>query len=209
VLGLSPGANSEAVQRSYRRAINEARGDKARIEKIEAAHTSIMMSGLTARMKGGGGEVAKEVRYADRAVYFPWRPRKYVSEARFIQIVGAIQLLLAAWSLLSSVTAGTQPLVTSSVVAVCANVYKQNMIFPAPTASTGGNKNQTFKNLWRGALLTVMATFLGPFLFFTVPDFLVTTITKGAMPLWFYQSETTLLCVGAAVMNFLFSAFLR
>lgn len=46
-----------------------------------------------------------------------------------------------------------------------------------------------FKNLWRGALLTVMATFLGPFLFFTVPDFLVTIITKGAMPLWFYQSE--------------------
>lgn len=31
---------------------------------------------------------------------------------RFIQIVGAIQLLLAAWSLLSSVTAGTQPLIT-------------------------------------------------------------------------------------------------
>lgn len=141
------------------------------------------------------------------------------------------------------------PYPAASVVAVCANVYKQNMIFPAPTASTGGNKNQSeqslisarlqecckahivlprasfcgvtsrqqslrtgnvvrtpqlaarcsthmccfsraaFKNLWRGALLTVMATFLGPFLFFTVPDFLVTTITKGAMPLWFYQSE--------------------
>lgn len=46
-----------------------------------------------------------------------------------------------------------------------------------------------FKNLWRGALLTVMATFLGPFLFFTVPDFLVNTITRSPMPLWFYQSE--------------------
>lgn len=37
--------------------------------------------------------------------------RKFVAEARFIQIVGAIQLLLAAWALLSSVSAGTQPLV--------------------------------------------------------------------------------------------------
>lgn len=46
-----------------------------------------------------------------------------------------------------------------------------------------------FKNLWRGALLTVMATFLGPFLFFTVPDFLVNTLTHRPMPLWFYQSE--------------------
>ncbi len=37
--------------------------------------------------------------------------RKFVAEARFIQTVGAIQLLLAAWALLSSVSAGTQPLV--------------------------------------------------------------------------------------------------
>ena len=50
-LGLSPNANSEAVQRSYRRALNDAKGDKARVEKIEAAHTRIMMSGLTQRMK--------------------------------------------------------------------------------------------------------------------------------------------------------------
>jgi hypothetical protein len=50
-LGLSPNANSEAVQRSYRRALNDAKGDKGRIEKIEAAHTRIMMSGLTQRMK--------------------------------------------------------------------------------------------------------------------------------------------------------------
>ncbi len=55
VLGLSPGANSEAVQRSYRRALNDAKraNDKGRVENIEAAHTSIMMSGLTARMKVG------------------------------------------------------------------------------------------------------------------------------------------------------------
>ena len=39
--------------------------------------------------------------------------RKYVAEdKRFIQIVGALQALLAAWALLSSVTAGTQPLVS-------------------------------------------------------------------------------------------------
>jgi hypothetical protein len=46
-----------------------------------------------------------------------------------------------------------------------------------------------FKNLGRGALLTLMATFLGAFLFFTVPDFLKNTITRSPMPTWFYQSE--------------------
>lgn len=39
------------------------------------------------------------------------------------------------------------PYPAASVVAVCANVYKQNMIFPAPTASTGGNKNQSEQSL--------------------------------------------------------------
>ena len=34
-----------------------------------------------------------------------------------------------------------------------------------------------------------MATFLGAFLFFTVPDFLKNTITRSPMPTWFYQSE--------------------
>ena len=53
VLGLSPGANTEAVQRSYRRALNDANraDDKARIEKIESAHSRIMMAGLQSRIK--------------------------------------------------------------------------------------------------------------------------------------------------------------
>ena len=39
--------------------------------------------------------------------------RRYTAEdPRFIQVVGALQALLAAWALLSSVTAGTQPLVS-------------------------------------------------------------------------------------------------
>jgi hypothetical protein len=46
-----------------------------------------------------------------------------------------------------------------------------------------------FKNLFRGALLTLMATFLGAFLFFTLPDFLKNTVTRSPMPTWFYQSE--------------------
>ena len=42
---------------------------------IESAHTTIMMSSLTARLQGGSSSVAKEIRYADRAPMFRWRPR--------------------------------------------------------------------------------------------------------------------------------------
>jgi hypothetical protein len=42
VLGLSPGAKYEAVQRSYKRALNDAKNDQSRVEKIEAAHNMII-----------------------------------------------------------------------------------------------------------------------------------------------------------------------
>lgn len=55
VLGLKPGADSERVQRAYRRAVNDAEreGNKSKIETLEAAHTKIMMSGLSARLQVG------------------------------------------------------------------------------------------------------------------------------------------------------------
>jgi hypothetical protein len=41
VLGLSPGASHEDVQRSYNRALHDAKGDKQRVDIIEAAHRNI------------------------------------------------------------------------------------------------------------------------------------------------------------------------
>lgn len=211
VLGLKTGADSERVQRAYRRAVNDAEraGDKSKIEKLEAAHTRIMMSGLSARLQGGGGEVAQEVKYADRAVFLPWRPRKYMAEKKFIKIVAGVQALLAAWAVLTPLTAGTQPLLASTIAGVVANAYKQNEIFPPPTSSTATNKNQTFKNLLRAALLTVIATFLGCWLFFTFPSLVSNLVTKGPLPVWFYQKETMILCIGATLSNFACSAFFR
>ncbi len=51
MLGLTRGANSDAVNRAYKRMITEARGNDAEKAKIENAHSSIMMFQLSARMK--------------------------------------------------------------------------------------------------------------------------------------------------------------
>lgn len=100
VLGLSPGATSEQIQRAYNIKTRENRGNEEALSKIEAAHSSIMMSLLTSRLKvrltvnaldhawlgandeyaiaaclQGGVKVDKDVLYADKAVFFPWRPR--------------------------------------------------------------------------------------------------------------------------------------
>ena len=38
---MSPGAPLEAVQRGYKRALHDAKGDKERVDIIEAAHRNI------------------------------------------------------------------------------------------------------------------------------------------------------------------------
>jgi hypothetical protein len=127
VLGIRPDTSSETMQRAYKKRLSEAKGDKARVAAVEEAHSRIMMSNLSARLKvhqlsaflramqtregciarqatciadaqqfdsrivaywtsgadvygqcvhavmQGGG--LKEVKYADKAVYLPWRPR--------------------------------------------------------------------------------------------------------------------------------------
>jgi hypothetical protein len=44
--------------------------------------------------------------------------------------------------------------------------------------------------LLRGALLAIAATFLGCFLFYTLPD-LVAAQFNRQMPYWFYESEVS------------------
>jgi DNA polymerase delta subunit 1 len=110
VLGVPPGADSTAVQRAYKKRLSEAKGNDAELQRIEAAHSSLMMSALTSRMQGKGA-VDKDVLYADRARYFPWRPRFFLAERQVVLYAGIAQALLLAWALLSPLTAGTQPVI--------------------------------------------------------------------------------------------------
>jgi hypothetical protein len=45
------------------------------------------------------------------------------------------------------------------------------------------------KNILRGLALSVMATFIGIALFFTIPDWVAATFFQRPMPYWFYQNE--------------------
>ena len=50
VLGLPRKADSAQINRVYKKKLAEARGNEAETSRIEAAHTSIMMSGLSSRL---------------------------------------------------------------------------------------------------------------------------------------------------------------
>ncbi|KAL3140129.1 hypothetical protein ABBQ38_004406 [Trebouxia sp. C0009 RCD-2024] len=209
VLGLREGADSESVQRQYNKLKREKKGDESAISAIENAHSSLMMRNLTMRMQGGVS-VAKDIKYADKAQYLPWRPRLYRADNKVLLYSGIAQALLTAWALLLSVTAGTQPVIASAVVGGVGNVYKINQIFPPSSSSTASEeeKRKGLRNILRGCLLAFLATFAGCFLFFTLPDLVASKINKQ-LPYWFYANEKVLLCVGTTLCNTLMTAFFR
>ena len=51
-----------------------------------------------------------------------------------------------------------------------------------------GELSAGLKNILRGALLAVAATFLGCFLIYTLPDWVSAQINRQ-MPYWFYERE--------------------
>lgn len=48
---MLPNVSSENLLRAYRKRLREAKGDKVKQQLIEDAHSRIMMSNLSARMK--------------------------------------------------------------------------------------------------------------------------------------------------------------
>ena len=51
VLGLSPGAPSDALDRAYKRKRSENKFNEKELERIESAHSTLMMSALSARLQ--------------------------------------------------------------------------------------------------------------------------------------------------------------
>lgn len=75
VLGIERDADTNAINRAYSQKKYAARGNDALTAQIEQAHSQLMMSALSARMKGKG--VSKDVAYADNEPLFPWRPKRW------------------------------------------------------------------------------------------------------------------------------------
>ncbi|KAL4446293.1 hypothetical protein ABPG77_003100 [Micractinium sp. CCAP 211/92] len=224
VLGIPRNADSNAIQRAYRKKMSENKNNEAAMQRLEAAHSQIMMAALTSRLQAAHpllsmhptaaprrATVEKDVLYADRAKLFPWRPRLWMA-ARDILLYSAIaQALMLAWALLSPLTAGTQPIIWSAIAGAVGNVVKQNRLYPVPKGgpdSPPDEKKQGGKNIMRGCFLAFLATFCGCFFLYTLPDAIAAQLGR-VMPYWFYEGQTMLLAIGLCTLNWLFTAFTK
>jgi hypothetical protein len=95
VLGIDPDSDTNQINRAYSQKKYAARGNDALTAQIESAHSQLMMSALTRRMKGQG--VSKSIAYADTEPLFPWRPKRWDATPKVVMIMGAIQMGLAAY----------------------------------------------------------------------------------------------------------------
>lgn len=208
VLGLPRNADSESIQRVYNKKKRENRDNQELLDRIEKAHSTLMMRQFTMRVQGGGKDVAKEIRFADKPQYLPWRPRRYNADKQLTLYVGIGQALLLAWAVLTPMSAGNQPTVASSLMGAVFNSYKLNQIFPTSSSASEEEKKKGLKNIVRGCLLAVMATFAGCFLLYTFPDAIASQLGKQ-LPYMFYERQTMLLSVGTILANAVMTIFFR
>lgn len=74
-------------------------------------HPTAALAPLLPLSRQGNVSVEKDVLYADRAKYFPWRPRLWMAAYDILLYSALAQALMLAWALLSPLTAGTQPVI--------------------------------------------------------------------------------------------------
>ena len=169
-----------------------------------------MMAQLTARVRGGAAAaVDPSVRFADRGTFFPWRPRRADADKTMMMYAGAVQAALAVSAFLAA-SPSTRPVVAAAVAGAIANILKLNKIFPPSNSEDASPvaRSQGAKNMGRGLLLAVIATFVGCAAVFTVPDTL-SSLVGLTMPVAFYEGEKLLLAVGATAANWGMTAFFR
>eukprot|EP00879_Flechtneria_rotunda_P007088 GHRR01007440.1.p1 GENE.GHRR01007440.1~~GHRR01007440.1.p1 ORF type:complete len:257 (+),score=71.45 GHRR01007440.1:107-877(+) len=205
VLGVAPDADTNAINRAYSQKKYAARGNDALSQQIEAAHSQIMMSALTRRMKGKG--VSKSVAYADTEPLFPWRPKRWDATPKVILIVGALQMAMVAYGFQAP---NMSKVIGSMLVGIAGNVLKQNALFPPPkdaSTATEEESGRAGRNFVRGALLGVGATFVGVLLF-GAPEYLGSALrVKLPSLLQTPGLIVSLKIAGAAISNWIMTSF--
>lgn len=234
MLGITPDATTNEINRAYTKRKYEFRLDDAMRAKVEQAHSAIMMSALKSRMENKG-KVSKDILYADQEPLFPWKPKRWDATPQVMLILFAIHAFLAVSAFQSP---DLSKMVGAMLVGVAGNVMKQNAIYPPaaeeepvideeeegrdrsalaapnrPGAGGGGaggsaSRNAAGKNFLRGGLLGLLATLIGLF-FTTTPETLV-QIFKFELPELVSTNPGILIGIkvaGVCLCNFIMTAF--
>lgn len=205
ILGVPRGADTNTINKALSKKKWEAKDNDAMLQKLDAAHSQLMLSALTARVKGGA-KVSKDILYADREPLFPWKPKRWDATPKVIMIIGAVQMAMAAYAFQSP---NISKAVGSMLIGIAANVMKQNAISPPPkdsSTATEEEQGRAGRNFVRGALLGLLATFAGV-LVFSFPEYIVKIGIRLPTDIITPGLVVSLKVAGAALFNWAMTAF--
>jgi hypothetical protein len=69
--------------------------------------------------------------------------RRHNADRKVMLYTGLAYAVMAAWGIFTQNTAGTQPLVASTVIGAASNYYKLQQIFPSGSSESGGTSGAT------------------------------------------------------------------
>ena len=73
--------------------------------------------------------------------------RKHTASRQIMLYSGLAYALMAAWGIFTQATAGTQPLVASTVIGAGSNIYKLQQLFPPGPSESGGASGKPLTDL--------------------------------------------------------------
>jgi len=207
VLGLTEGADYETVNRTYKRMVYECKMNNKRemIDKIEAAHSTLMTRFMMQRIQAGANT---DVARAGEVPLLPWRPRVLVWAYKWMAAAVVAAALPVAWAFVSP-SAGPQPIQFTFFLCLVLNCLKLWQWSPPPANPPKEQQKAVIGILSRGAGLTLGSVTLGIFVAWSLPDLVMGTLVKGALPAGFYEAQWLIMTAGAAVSGCVFNIFFR
>eukprot|EP00200_Dunaliella_tertiolecta_P003278 CAMPEP_0202350724 /NCGR_PEP_ID=MMETSP1126-20121109/7677_1 /ASSEMBLY_ACC=CAM_ASM_000457 /TAXON_ID=3047 /ORGANISM="Dunaliella tertiolecta, Strain CCMP1320" /LENGTH=252 /DNA_ID=CAMNT_0048942743 /DNA_START=141 /DNA_END=896 /DNA_ORIENTATION=+ len=197
VLGIKPDADNNEVNRAFNKKKWEYKSDPVMRNKVEEAHSKLMMAAFNARIRGGT-TVPKEVKFADREALFPWKPKRWDATPKIVMIFGGLQLALMSFAFQAP---NISKAIGCMLLGIAGNVMKQNAIFPPPTdpdMATEEEAGRPGRNFVRGVLLGLFATCLG-LVVFSFPEALY-KLFNISLPIS-SGTAVSLKVAGAAICN--------
>lgn len=202
VLGVKPDADAVAIKRAYNSKQMLYKGEKTKLDAVEAAYETILQRGLSARLSGGRGAVSADVRFADRVVTAKWMPRACASPMKDVVVNFGLTMACAVVTLITPPQMRTlQVTIFAALLMVFRMFVKLVDVDPGPNATLDPAAAAKHNNMrFARSFGIVLGTFVvSLFCTFWLPQFIVEVLGL-TVPAWMLLHQEVFVSVACGLV---------